>query len=52
MQANSSSSDLRAKLADLGLEPTGNSPDEFAALIKSEIPTWAKVIKDSGIKLD
>ena len=44
--------DLRAKLADLGLEPTGNSPDAFAALIKSEIPKWAKVIKDSGIKLD
>jgi len=43
---------LRAKLADLGLEPIGNSPDEFAATIKSEIPKWAKVIKDSGIKPD
>ena len=44
--------DLRAKLADLGLEPIGNSPDEFAAIIKSEIPKWAKVIKDAGIKAD
>ena len=44
--------DLRAKLADLGLEVIGNSPDEFAALIKSEIPKWAKVIKESGIKAD
>jgi tripartite-type tricarboxylate transporter receptor subunit TctC len=42
--------DLRAKLADLGLEGIGNSPNEFAALIKSEIPKWAKIIKDSGIK--
>ena len=33
--------DLRAKLADLGLEGIGNSPDEFAAVIKSEIPKWA-----------
>ena len=33
--------DLRAKLADLGLEGIGNSPDEFAAAIKSEIPKWA-----------
>ncbi len=45
-------SDLRAKLADLGLEVTGSSPEEFAAIIKSEIPKWAKVIKDSGIKPD
>jgi len=44
--------DLRAKLADLGLETIGNSPDEFAAVIKSEIPKWAKVIKESGIKSD
>ncbi len=44
--------DLRAKLADLGLEGIGNSPDEFAAVIKSEIPKWAKVIKESGIKPD
>jgi tripartite-type tricarboxylate transporter receptor subunit TctC len=44
--------DLRAKLSDLGLEGMGSSPDEFAAAIKSEIPKWAKVIKDAGIKLD
>jgi tripartite-type tricarboxylate transporter receptor subunit TctC len=44
--------DLRAKLAELGLETIGNSPDEFAALIKSEIPKWAKVIKEAGIKPD
>jgi tripartite-type tricarboxylate transporter receptor subunit TctC len=44
--------DLRAKLADLGLEPIGNSPDEFAAIIKSETPKWAKVIRESGIKPD
>jgi tripartite-type tricarboxylate transporter receptor subunit TctC len=43
-------SDLRAKLADLGQEGIGNSPGEFGTVIKSEIPKWAKVIKDSGIK--
>jgi tripartite-type tricarboxylate transporter receptor subunit TctC len=44
--------DLRAKLADQGLEAIGNSPDEFAAIIKYETPTWAKVIKDAAIKPD
>jgi len=42
--------DLRAKFGELGIEPVGNSPDEFAAVIKSGIPRWAKVIKESGIK--
>ena len=44
--------DLRAKFSDLGLDVTGNSPAEFASVIKSEIPKWAKVIEESGIKPD
>ena len=44
--------DVRAKLDGLGLEGIGSSPDEFAAVIKSEIPKWARVIKDGGIKAD
>jgi tripartite-type tricarboxylate transporter receptor subunit TctC len=44
--------DVRAKLAGLGMEVIGNSPDEFAAVVKSEIPMWARVIKRSGIKAD
>jgi tripartite-type tricarboxylate transporter receptor subunit TctC len=44
--------DVRAKLTALGMEAIGNSPDEFAAAIKSEIPQWAKVIMESGIKPD
>jgi hypothetical protein len=35
---------------DLGLEPVGNTPAEFTAIIKKETPEWAKVIKDAGIK--
>ena len=42
--------DVRAKLADLGLEGIGNSPEEFAAAIKSQIPRAAKLIVDAGIK--
>jgi tripartite-type tricarboxylate transporter receptor subunit TctC len=29
-----------------------NTPEQFAAYIKSEIAKWAKVIKDTGVKLD
>jgi tripartite-type tricarboxylate transporter receptor subunit TctC len=42
--------ELRKKLDELGLEPIGNSPAEFAAGIKSEISQWAMVIKEAGIK--
>src|SRR5262249_40555004 len=42
--------DLRAKLDTLGMDVIGNSPDEFASVIRSEIPFWAKVIKDAGIR--
>ena len=42
--------DVRAKLSDIGMEVIGNSPAEFAAVIKTETPQWAKVIKDAAIK--
>ena len=44
--------DVRAKLADLGMEAIGNTPEEFGAAIKLQIPKWAKLIKESGIKPD
>jgi tripartite-type tricarboxylate transporter receptor subunit TctC len=40
------------RLADLGVEIVGSSPEEFAAYIKSEIPKWAAVVKISGAKLE
>jgi tripartite-type tricarboxylate transporter receptor subunit TctC len=43
--------EVRKKFDELGLEPVGNTPAEFAAVIKKETPEWAKVIKDAGIKL-
>ena len=44
--------ELRGKLADLGLEIIGNSPEEFAAAIRSEIPKWSKLIRESGIRVE
>jgi tripartite-type tricarboxylate transporter receptor subunit TctC len=44
--------DVRAKLTDLGLESIGNSPGDFAMVIKTELGQWSKVIKQMGIKAD
>ena len=41
--------DLREKITSQGNEVLGGTPEQFAALIKSEIPRWAKVVKDAKI---
>jgi tripartite-type tricarboxylate transporter receptor subunit TctC len=43
--------DMRERLAQLGLDVAVNSPNEFAAVINADIAKWAKVIKDANIKL-
>jgi tripartite-type tricarboxylate transporter receptor subunit TctC len=43
--------DVRQSLTKLGVEVAGDTPAEFAAYIKAEIPKWAAVIKASGAKL-
>jgi tripartite-type tricarboxylate transporter receptor subunit TctC len=40
------------QLSSEAAEPVGNSPDEFARFIKSEIARWAPVVKASGAKPD
>jgi tripartite-type tricarboxylate transporter receptor subunit TctC len=44
--------DVRERFGRLGAEPVGNTPEEFDALIKSEIAKWAKVVKEAGLKAD
>ena len=44
--------DVRDKLIGLCADPAISTPQEFADLIKSEMIKWAKVVKDSGAKLD
>ncbi len=45
--------DVREKLANAGIEPaSSNTPEEFAAFIRSQAETRAKVIQAVGMKLD
>lgn len=43
---------IKEKMLGQGAIPSGNTPQEFARLIDSEITKWAKVVKDSGAKVD
>jgi tripartite-type tricarboxylate transporter receptor subunit TctC len=42
--------DVKQRVAVLGFETVGNTPEEFAAIIKSDGVKWGKVIRDAGIK--
>lgn len=42
--------DITEKMAELGFEAVGDTPDEAAALFKSESAKWAKVIRAANIK--
>jgi len=44
--------DVRDKLVELGFDPIGGSPAEYAAMIAKETDKWAKVIKAAGVRLD
>ena len=44
--------ELNKRLSDEGADPAGGTPEEFAALIKDEIPRWGKVVKESGARVD
>ena len=42
--------DMKERLATLGYEPVGNTPDESAAQFRTDMAKWAKVIRAAGIK--
>ena len=44
--------DVQSRMAALGVEIIGSSPQEFAAFIKRDIEKWAVVIKASGARID
>ena len=44
--------DVRAKLEAAGIEIQGGTPQDYAALIKSDLVKWGKVVKAAGIQPD
>ena len=44
--------DMRERLAATGVEPIGTTPEQLAAIMRSEMEKWTKVIRAAKIKLD
>jgi tripartite-type tricarboxylate transporter receptor subunit TctC len=44
--------DFQERLIRDALDPIANTPEEFAAQIKTDLANWGRLIKASGVKLD
>jgi len=44
--------EVRERLISQGIDPVGNTPEQFAIYLGSEIVKWAKVIKATGVTAD
>lgn len=44
--------EVTKRFATTDLEPGGSTPEQFGALIRSEVAKWAKVIKESGMRVE
>ncbi len=44
--------DVKDRLAIMGADGVGDTPQHFTAFIKAEIPKWGKVVKDAGLKVE
>jgi tripartite-type tricarboxylate transporter receptor subunit TctC len=44
--------DLRKKLSEQGADPVGGTPEQFAALIRTDVVRWGKIVKESGARVD
>jgi tripartite-type tricarboxylate transporter receptor subunit TctC len=42
--------DTHERVAAQGAEPVGTSPEEFEAIVKRDVPKWARVIRGAGIQ--
>ena len=44
--------DVNKRLVSIGADPVGNTPEEFAAMIRADLARMGKLVKDSGAKAD
>ena len=44
--------DIRERIAALGGEPVGDSPEAFSAIVKGDVAKWKKVVRDADVHVD
>ena len=43
---------VRERFASLGVQPVGDTPEQFGALIREDLERWSRVIKSAGVKVE
>jgi tripartite-type tricarboxylate transporter receptor subunit TctC len=43
---------VRERFSVLAVEPRTNTPQEFRALLETDVRRWAKVVRDASIKIE
>jgi tripartite-type tricarboxylate transporter receptor subunit TctC len=46
------SKDAQDRLAGVGCEPFKSTPEQFATLVREDLPRWARIVKESGATVD
>lgn len=46
------STEVQERLAAVGCEPFKSTPDQFAQLVREDLPRWARIVKESGATID
>jgi tripartite-type tricarboxylate transporter receptor subunit TctC len=44
--------DVRERLLAVGVDVVGSTPEELARFQRAEMEKWARIVKDSGAKVD
>ena len=44
--------ETRERYATLGIEPAGNSPEQFTEQIRADLARWEKVVRQAGIRIE
>src|SRR5687767_6438166 len=44
--------DVRERMSSLGADVVGNNPEQFAAFLKADAAKWAKIVKESGARIE
>ncbi len=43
---------VKERFASLGVQPVGNTPEQFGVVIREDLARWSKVIKSAGVKVE
>jgi tripartite-type tricarboxylate transporter receptor subunit TctC len=44
--------EFAAKISAIGIDPLGDTPEQFAVFLRKEIPRWKQIVQDAGVKVE